>query len=111
MTQQEVNQYIRMVFKEVYSDTGLYRLANRNKKELKFFFGVTFIACLGLSTLGSDWWIAYWSFLFIGTIFILGIEHFWIGTRLKKIQNRLYQKGIKASLPYVLYVCEDIIPK
>lgn len=109
MTQAEMNNHIRQVFKDYYFEIGIYRFANDNKYELKSFFLASFLMCLFMTYMVNAWFIAGWSFLFIGTITIIGLEHLLIGIVFKRIINRLEKEGIHCTLPYLLYVCEDLL--
>lgn len=109
MTQQEMNQFIRDTFKEHYFEIGIYRWANDNKQEIKAFFLASFVMCIIMSYLVSSWAIAIWSFLFIGIITIVGLEHLLIGLVFKRIIKKIEEKGIHCTLPYLLYVCADLL--
>ena len=101
---------IREVFVDEYKDLGIYRWLNRNKKILKGSFGISFIAVLSIAILGQSWPLAIWSFVFIGTITLGGLDHVIIGLRLRRILNILKSEGITISLPGLLELCSDVAP-
>ena len=61
MTNEE--EIIKSTFKEYYWDLGVYRLANRNKKEIKMFFGLSFIGVFIFALMGLYPPLIVWSFL------------------------------------------------
>ena len=101
---------IQQVFKEQYSDLGIFRWMNRNKQSLKVLFGTSFIISLIVAFGGNSWPIAYWAFAFIGLITLGGIDHFLIGIKLKRILNTLDKEGISISLSTLQDICKDIMP-
>ena len=109
MTQLEINR-IKKVFHDEYKDLGIYRWMNRNKLFLKVLFLITFIAVFSIALMGQSWPLAFWAFGFIGILFIGGIDHFYIGLRLKRILNKLESEDIKISLDTLLDICSDITP-
>ncbi len=110
MTQIEINNRIKEVFKENYFDLGIYRWLNRMKDWLKPFFALTFIAVLSLGLTWSPWPITIWAFAFIGTITIGGIDHLIIGFSLKRIIKKLESEHIHLSLPGLLEICSEVLP-
>jgi len=44
-------------------------------------------------------------------IWIVGIDHFIIGLRFKKILNQLEKEGIVIGLQTLLHTCDDVLPK
>jgi len=111
MTQEELNNRIKEVFNEYYWDLGIFRWANRNKNPIKASFAAALILALYWSYIYSPWFIAVWAFAFIGIITIVGIDHFIIGLRFKKILNKLKEEGIVIGLRTMLHKCDDILPK
>lgn len=111
MKQIEIENRIKEVFLENYYDLGIYRWLNRNKNSLKLIFGISFIGVFSLALVWSSIPIAVWAFLFIGTIFFGGVDHFIIGLRLKKIIVELESEGIHVSLPGLLSICAEVLPK
>lgn len=101
---------IREVFVDEYSDLGIYRWMNRNKKVLKAAFGISFIAVLSIAILGQSWPLAIWAFAFIGTITAGGVDNFIIGLKLKKMLTILKEEEIEISLTLLLDLCSDITP-
>ena len=108
MTNEE--EIIKSTFKEYYWDLGVYRLVNRNKKEIKMFFGLSFIGVFIFALMGLYPPLIVWSVLFISSIWVVGVDHFIIGLRFKKILNELENKNIKINLKKLLLVCEEILP-
>ena len=111
MTQIEINNRIKEVFKENYFDLGIYRWLNRMKNWIKPFFALTFVSVFALALIWSSWPIAIWAFLFIGTITIGGIDHLIIGFSLNRIIKKLEFEHIHVSLPGLLKICEEVLPK
>ena len=101
---------IREVFTSEYKDLGIYRWLNRNKTFLKVLFLMTFVAVLSIAIMGQSWPIAIWSFAFIGTITVGGLDHFIIGLRFRKMLNILESEGIHITLSRLLELCSDITP-
>lgn len=111
MTQMELERRIKDVFKEKYFDLGIYRWLNRNSKTLKLWFGISFIAVLSIAIMGQSWPLAFWSFAFIGTIGLGGLDHLIIGISFKRILNKLESEKIHLTLPSMLKICDEILPK
>jgi len=111
MTQIEINNRIKEVFKENYFDLGIYRWLNRNKTFLKVLFSITFVAVFSIALMGQSWPIAFWAFAFIGMVTIGGIDHLIIGLGLKKIIKKLESEHIHVSLPGLLEICSEVLPK
>lgn len=109
MEQMSMDQLIRQVFVSEYKDLRVYRWAYRNKSWLIPSYLITFILTIGLAPFNS-WPLFGWGCAFIGMIWIVSIDHFYIGTRLRKMQTILAKKGIVISYKYILYICEDILP-
>lgn len=107
----ELERRIKDVFKEKYFDLGIYRWLNRNSKTLKLWFGISFIAVLSIALMGQSWPLAFWSFIFIGTISLGGLDNFIIGISLKRILNKLESEKIHLTLPGLLKTCSEILPK
>jgi hypothetical protein len=101
---------IREVFTSNYKDLGIYRWLNRNKKVLKASFLISFVAVLSIALMGQSWPITFWSFAFIGTIFLGGLDHFIIGLRFRRMLNILESEGISITLSRLLELCSDISP-
>ena len=102
---------IREVFVDEYKDFGIYRWMNRNIKNLKLWFGISFIAVLSIAFMGQSWPLAFWAFAFIGIIGLGGLDHFIIGISFKRILNKLKSEKIYLSLPGLLETCSEILPK
>lgn len=111
MTQMELERRIKEVFKEKYFDLGIYRWLNRNIKNLKLWFGISFIAVLSIALMGQSWPLAFWAFTFIGTISLGGLDNFIIGLSLKSILKKLESEKIHMTLPSLLKTCSEILPK
>jgi len=111
MTQMELEIRIKNVFKENYFDLGIYRWLNRNIKNLKLWFGISFIAVLSVALMGQSWPLTFWAFAFIGTISLGGLDHFIIGISLKRILKKLESEKIHLTLSGLLKTCSDILPK
>ena len=111
MTQMEINRRIKEVFVENYFDLGIYRWLNRTKNWLKPFFGITFIAVFSMALTWSSWPLAFWAFAFIGIITLGGIDHFIIGVSLKRTIKKLESEKIHVSLPGLLEICSEVLPK
>lgn len=112
MTQHELNIKIRDVFTQHYADLKIYRWTYRHLPYLKMFY-IAFLFA-GIVAYAGDitqWLLAAWAFAFIAHIWLAGIDHFFIGLRLKRILNLLERDGIHIGLPTLLEICADIIPK
>ena len=111
MTQEEINNRIKEVFNEYYWDLGLFRWANRNKKQIKATYLAALILTLYWTYMFSAWFIAGWAFTFIGLIWAVGIDHFIIGLRFKKMLKQLDKEGIVVGLQTLLRTCDEVLPK
>ena len=107
----QVHERIREVFQQQYTDLGILRWLNRNKSTIKITLGSTFLATLAIAFLGNSWPLAIWAFMFIGTIWLGGVDHFFIGIKLKRILNTLEQEGISISLTTLQEICKDVMPQ
>jgi hypothetical protein len=111
MTQMELERRIKDVFKEKYFDLGIYRWLNRNKKNLKLWFSISFVAVLSIAFMGQSWPLAFWAFAFIGTISLGGLDNFIISLSFRRILNKLESEKIHLTLPGLLKTCSEILPK
>lgn len=106
---EEKHFQIRETFIRNYSEIGVYRWLNKNIDFLKIIFFSTFLVFFIFSFVGlSLWFITAWAFAFIGLITLGGIDHLYIGLKLKGILKKLEKKQIFITLEYLLWVCEDL---
>lgn len=112
MTQNDVNNRIREVFKATYFDLGIYRWTYRNLGTLKPWFSWTLVLFLILALGGINLWVpAAWFFAFILIIWLCGIDHFIIGLRIRRMLKILEKENIVVNYRYILYICQDLLPK
>lgn len=112
MTQHELNIKIRDTFTANYRDLKVYRWTFRNLPYLKMFYiGFAFVGGVAAIAGITLWIMAAWAFAFIAHIWLAGIDHFYIGLRLKKTLNVLEADGIHIGLHTLLDICADILPK
>ena len=112
MTHHELIIKIRDTFTQHYADLKIYRWTYRNLPYLKMFYLAFLFA--GIVAIAGDitqWLLAAWAFAFIGHIWLAGIDHFFIGLRLKRIIKILEADGVHIGLRGLLETCDDIIPK
>jgi len=106
----DMHLIVRSIFKEYYFDLGILRWANRNKELLKAIFFIWFVISFLLALL-EPWCIVPWAFSFIALITIIGIDHFIIGVSFNRMISALRSRGISMSRLYILYICDDLLPK
>lgn len=110
MEQLSIDQLIKQTFINEYKDLHVYRWANRNKSWLVPLYLIVFIATAAIAPFNA-WPLFGWACAFIGLIWIVSIDHFYIGTRLRKMQTILSKHGIIVNYKYILYICDDILPE
>lgn len=110
LSQSELYTKIQQVFTQQYRDLGILRWMNRNKSWLKILYVVAFVITLAIAFGGNSWPLAYWAFAFIGLITLGGIDHFFIGLRLKRILKTLDKEGITIGLATLQDICRDVMP-
>lgn len=111
MNREQRENRIKEVFLENYRDLGIYRWMNRNKKNIKKYFAISFVVSVIYAFTFSTVFIGIWGVAFIGLIWAGAIDHFIIGRKMNKIISILKNEGIDVGLSKLLFVCSDIIPK
>jgi hypothetical protein len=109
----EINkQIVRQVFRDHYHDAKIYRWAERNKRVLKWAFGIPAIPVCAFASFDYFTPLMIWSGSFILIIWAAGLDHFYIGTRLRKILNVLERDHqITIGLYHLLEICKNEIPE
>lgn len=88
------NIMVKEIMKRHYFDLGVYRLMNRNKPKMKYWFMGTFLMILLGAIAASLTTCLVFGALFIGPIWLGGLDHFIIGKSKAKIERKFLQKGI-----------------
>jgi hypothetical protein len=102
---------IKTVVYENYSDMGIYRWLNRNKTWLKWLFGIGIPVTTIIAIVGTSWPVAITGISFIALAWSGAIDHFWIGLRFRRALNKLEDEGVFTSLPELLDICKEDLPK
>jgi hypothetical protein len=111
MNQEQTEKRIKEVFIENYWDLGVYRWMNRNKKDFKKYFIISFIISVISAFTFTTFFIVIWAFTFIGIIWAGAIDHFIIGKKISKIISKLKNEGIEIGMRTLLDMCSDISPR
>jgi hypothetical protein len=102
---------VRQVYREYYRDFGVYRWLNRNKQTLRWLFGIPFLPVCIFGMFDVFLPLMVWAFSFIGIIWAAGIDHFYIGLRLRKILRKLEAKGVSINLYLLNEICQYEAPQ
>lgn len=102
---------VRNTFNKYYKDLFVYRWLNRNKEWLRKLFVATGIVVNVLALLEIYTPLVVWAFMFIGTIWLGAIDHFYIGLRFKKILKELEKQNVNIGLVTLLEICKNELPE
>jgi hypothetical protein len=97
---------IKTVYANEFRHLYIYKFMYRWQHVLKPVYLVSFLITLAIAPYDA-WPLTYWAAAFIGIITLGGIDHFYIGLRLKHILRILHKEyNIDISLGYLLHICE-----
>lgn len=105
------NQRVKDIFKEVYSDLYVYRLTNRHINWWRSIYIVTMLLSIYLSYADDSCWLKTWFTIFFMHTGAVVIDILYIRSRFNIMVERLNEEGIKVSIDYIIYICEDLIPE